>query len=65
MATENTPLLTRVRAMNVGDKITGRIEDYSYGTVRRYACDMSYTLERNYSAHLNRANRTYTIVRNS
>lgn len=58
-----TPLLTRVREMNVGDSITVGIDDYGHNTVRRYACDWGLYLDRKYSTHVDRAARTYTITR--
>lgn len=61
--TNETPLLTRVREMNVGDKITVPIEAYGHNTVRRYACDWGLYLGRKYSTHVDRINRTYTITR--
>ena len=61
--TESTPLLTRMREMGIGDKVTVGIDLYGYNTVRRYACDLGLFLDRRYSTHLDRANRTYTITR--
>jgi hypothetical protein len=62
MATD-TPLLTRLREMNIGDKVTVSIDTYGYNTVRRYACDLGVFLDRRYSTHVNRADRTYTVTR--
>lgn len=60
---KNTPLLSQVRTMAVGDKITVPVDAYAYGTVRRYVTDMSFTLDRKFTSHLDRATRTYTITR--
>lgn len=51
--------------MNVGDRIEVSVDSYGYNTVRRYATDCGYMLERVYSTHLDRVNRTYTIIRHS
>ena len=61
--TDNTPLLSRIRTMEVGDEITVSVDAYAYGTVRRYATDMSFTLARKFRSHLDRKSRTYTITR--
>ena len=61
--TESTPLLTRMREMGIGDKVTVGIDLYGYNTVRRYATDMSFTLARKFRSHLDRKSRTYTITR--
>jgi len=51
--------------MKPGDCLTVGIEDYSWNTIRRYACDWGLLYQRNYSVHLDRNTRTYTITRNS
>lgn len=59
----HTPLLTQVRTMNIGDKLIVPVDAYAYGTVRRYVTDMSFTLDRKFTSHLDRATRTYIITR--
>lgn len=63
MEATQTPLLSRVRTMEVGDKIVVPVDAYAYGTVRRYTTDMSFALDRKFTSHLDRATRTYTITR--
>ena len=41
------------------------IDEYGYNTIRRYACDLGLYLDRQYSTHVNRAERTYTVTRKS
>jgi len=59
----NTPLLTQVKNMAVGDEIRVPVDAYAYGTVRRYVTDMSFTLDRRFRSHLDRPTRTYIITR--
>lgn len=61
--TTNAPLLTRLREMNIGDRVTVSIDEYGYNTVRRYACDLGTYLDRRYSTHVDRTDRTYTVTR--
>ena len=49
--------------MNIGDRVTVSIDEYGYNTVRRYACDLGTYLDRRYSTHVNRTDRTYTVTR--
>jgi hypothetical protein len=49
--------------MEIGDKIVVPVDAYAYGTVRRYATDMSFALDRKFASHLDRANRIYVITR--
>lgn len=49
--------------MEIGDKIVVPVDAYAYGTVRRYATDMSFALDRKFASHLDRASRTYIITR--
>lgn len=66
MTTNNeTPLLARIRAMQVGENITVPVNAYAYNTVRRYASDCNFLMERNYSVHMDRKARTFTVTRNS
>lgn len=51
--------------MEIGDKITVPVDAYAYGTVRRYVTDMSFTLDRRFRSHLDRATRAYIITRES
>ena len=59
----NTPLLTQVKALAVGDVITVAISEHSYGYVRNAAYIAGVDLDRRYSARLNRQDRTCTITR--
>lgn len=51
--------------MKPGAKLTVGIEEYSWNTLRRYACDWGLLYQRVYSVHVDRATRTYTITRKS
>lgn len=63
--TTTTSLSSRVRDMKPGAKLTVGIEEYSWNTLRRYACDWGLLYQRVYSVHVDRATRTYTITRKS
>lgn len=54
-----------MREMAAGEAITVSIDEYGYNTIRRYACDLGLYLDRQYSTHVNRAERTYTVTRKS
>ena len=49
--------------MEKGESITVPISEVGYTTVRSYASDLGFIYNRRYSAHRNRAERTYTITR--
>ena len=52
-----------VMEMGVGDKITIPVAEVGYSTIRSYASDLGFALERRYSTTRNRIDRTYTITR--
>lgn len=62
---ENVSLRKRVLDMEVGDTITIPVEAHSYTTIRSYASDLGFAANRRYSTSRNRAERTYTIIRNA
>ena len=53
----------RVIAMKKGDTIVISVEKVGYTTIRSYASDLGFALNRKYSTHRNREDRTYTITR--
>ena len=60
---ENTSFRSRIINMEKGESITVPISEVGYTTVRSYASDLGFAFNRRYSAHRNRAERTYTITR--
>jgi len=60
---ENTSFRSRVINMEKGESITIPVTEIGYTTVRSYASDLGFAFNRRYSAHRNRAERTYTITR--
>lgn len=60
---ENTSFRSRVINMQRGESITIPVTEIGYTTVRSYASDLGFAFNRRYSAHRNRAERTYTITR--
>ena len=53
----------RVIDMEVGESITIAMDKLGETTLRAYACDLGFRLNRKYSTHRNREARTYTIIR--
>lgn len=53
----------RVIDMEVGDVITISFDTLGETTLRAYACDLGFRLNRRYSTHRNREARTYSIKR--
>jgi hypothetical protein len=49
--------------MEVGDKLTLSADSVGETTVRAYASDLGWRLNRKYVAHRDRQARTYTITR--
>ena len=62
---KKTPLMSKVKSMDVGDRISVPCEAYAYNTVRRYTSDLSFMMSRKYSTHLDRETRTFVITRQS
>lgn len=60
---ENTSFRSRVINMQRGESITIPVTEIGYTTVRSYASDLGFAFNRRYTAHRNRAERTYTITR--
>lgn len=60
---ENTSFRSRVINMEKGESITIPVTEIGYTTVRSYASDLGFAFNRRYTAHRNRAERTYTITR--
>ena len=60
---ENTSFRSRVINMQRGESITIPVTEIGYTTVRSYASDIGFAFNRRYTAHRNRAERTYTITR--
>lgn len=53
----------RVIAMEVGDTIVIPVQEYGYTTIRSYASDLGFALNRKYKTRRNKKERTYSIVR--
>lgn len=60
---ENTSLRAKVTDMRIGDSITIPVTAHSYTTIRSYASDLGFALNRRYKTKRNRVQRTYTITR--
>ena len=50
--------------MSVGETLGLAFDALAYQTVRSYATNLGIELDRKYSVHLNRENRTYEVTRN-
>lgn len=60
---ENKSFRRRIIDMEVGQQITTAIDIVGYSTIRSYASDLGFALNRKYSVSRNRVCRTYTITR--
>lgn len=49
--------------MEVGDTIVIPVQEYGYTTIRSYASDLGFALNRKYKTKRNKKDRTYSIVR--
>lgn len=49
--------------MRVGEVITIPVVEHSYTTIRSYASDLGFAMNRTYSTKRNREERTYSIIR--
>lgn len=58
-------LRQRIVELGVGETIVIPVKEHSYTTIRSYASDLGFAMNRNYSTHRNREARTYTIIRNA
>ena len=61
--TNRTSLRQRVMEMRVGEVITIPVVEHSYTTIRSYASDLGFAMNRTYSTKRNREERTYSIIR--
>lgn len=61
--TMNKSLRQRVTEMNVGDSMVVPVKDYGYTTIRSYASELGFALNRVYRTKRNREDRTYIITR--
>lgn len=59
----NTSLRARIIGMEIGDTIVLPITDYVYTTIRSYASDLGFVLDRKYTSSRDRQTRTYSITR--
>lgn len=59
----NKSLRQRVTEMNVGDSMVVPVKDYGYTTIRSYASELGFALNRVYRTKRNREDRTYIITR--
>lgn len=53
----------KVMEMQVGETLTISADAVGETTIRGYACDLGWRLNRTYRTHRNREARTYTIER--
>ena len=53
----------RIIDLEVGQFIVIPVTEVGYTTIRGYASDLSFALQRRYRTHRNRTDRTYTITR--
>lgn len=60
---DNKSFRQQIIDLEVGHSITVPVDMVGYTTIRGYACDLGFALNRRYSTHRSRANRTYTIIR--
>lgn len=51
--------------MQVGEQLTIPVEDYGHTTIRTYASELGFCMERKYRTKRNKKERTYTIIRES
>lgn len=59
----NPSLRKRVIDLQVGDSITIPVDSVSDTTIRSYASDLGFLMQRKYSTRRDREARTYTITR--
>lgn len=59
----NQSFRSQVVNMGVGDKLTVSLDDVAYDTIRSYASNIGFQLQRKYSTKRNAAERSYTITR--
>lgn len=59
----NASLRSRVIAMKLGEKLTIDVGEYGDRTLRGYAYELGFRLQRKYKVACNRESRTYTITR--
>jgi hypothetical protein len=59
----NKSFRASVLEMEVGEVITIPIELVAYTTIRSYASDLGFAANRKYRTSRNRAERTYSIIR--
>ena len=58
-------LRKQVIEMEKGESLVIPLDAYGYTTVRTYASDLGFMLQRRYSVSRNRQERTFTITRHS
>lgn len=61
--TKPTSLRQRVIDMEVGESLVIKEGDTGFNNTRTYASEIGYALNRKYSTHRDRTNRTNTIIR--
>lgn len=65
MSNNINSLRSRMSGMAVGETLVVPLGTYSWTTVRSYASDLGWVLERKYSVHRDRDARTYNVTRES
>lgn len=63
MAEKKTSLKRLMIEMQQGARMRVAVGAYGYTTIRTYASMIGFDLERTYTVHLDRENRTYEITR--
>ena len=61
----NKSLRASILEMKVGEQLTIPVEDYGHTTIRTYASELGFCMERKYRTKRNTKERTYTITRES
>lgn len=54
---------SRVVNLQIGESLTIQADEIRPATLRGYACDLGFALERVFTTHIDRKNRQYTISR--
>lgn len=58
-------LRSRIIAMEVGEGLSLSVAEANGATLRGYATNIGFDMNRQYSVHRNREERLYTIIRHS
>lgn len=59
----NKSLRALILEMQVGEQLTIPLSDYGFTTIRSYASELGFCMERKYRTKRNKVERTYIITR--